>query len=106
MMKDIENAIDAAQVLALRLPMLWAMALSPTPARRAEAVKMIVEKQMAVAEGLNAATLAAFTEWLKVMSGQRFSVETMSARIVDAAVKPGRRRVKANAKRLGRRKRI
>ncbi len=67
---------------------------------------MIVEKQMTVAEGLNAATLAAFTEWLKVMSGHGLPVETMSARIADAAVKPGRRRVKANAKRLGRRKRI
>ena len=86
--------------------MLWAMTLSPTPERRAEAVKMIVEKQMAVAEGLNGAALAAFTEWMKAAAGQRLSAETMSARIVAAAVKPGRRRVKANAKRLGRRKRI
>jgi len=53
-MKDIENAIAAAQVLSFRLPMLWAMACSPTPARRAEAMKMIVEKQMAVIEGMNA----------------------------------------------------
>jgi hypothetical protein len=86
--------------------MLWAMVLSPTPARRAEAVKMIVEKQMAVAEGLNAAALAAFTEWPKAAAGQRSSAEAMSARIMGEAVKPGRRRVKANARRLGRRKRI
>jgi hypothetical protein len=57
-------------------------------------------------EGLNAAAFAAFTEWLKIVAGQSLSAETMSARIVAAAVKPGRRRVKANAKRLGRRKRI
>jgi hypothetical protein len=104
--KELATALAAAQVLAFRLPMLWAMALSPTPERRAEAVKMIVEKQMAMAEGLNAAAFAAFTEWLKIVAGQSLSAETMSARIVAAAVKPGRRRVKANAKRLGRRKRI
>ena len=105
-MKDIENAIAAAQVLSFRLPMLWAMAWSPTPARRAEAVKMIVEKQMAVAEGLNAAALTALAQWMKIASGQNLPVETVSARIVEATVRPGRRRVRANARRLGRRKRI
>ena len=105
-MKEIENAIAAAQVLTFRLPMLWAMAFSPTPQRRAEAVKMIVEKQMAVAEGINAAALAALAQWMKLASGQSLAVETMSARIVEAAVRPGRRRVRANARRLGRRKRI
>ena len=86
--------------------MLWAMTLSPTPQRRAEAVKMIVEKRMAVAEGLNAATLAVFSEWMKAASGQSLSVEAASARVMAAATKPSRRRVKANAKRLGRHKRI
>ena len=105
-MKEVETAISAAQVLSFRLPMLWAMAWSPTPARRTEAVKMIVEKQMAVAEGINAAALAALAQWMKVASGQSPTVETMSARIVEAAVRPGRRRVRANARRLGRRKRI
>jgi hypothetical protein len=104
--KELATALAAAQVLAFRLPMLWAMTLSPTPARRAEAMKMIVEKQMAMAEGLNAAALAAFTEWLKVAAGQTPSAETMSARVVSAAVRPARRRIKANATRLGRSKRI
>ncbi|MGE4249269.1 MAG: hypothetical protein AB7F09_07765 [Parvibaculaceae bacterium] len=82
------------------------MALSPTPARRAEAVRMIVEKQMAVAEGLNAATLAAFGQWTKALAGHGVSAEAASASIVEAAARPARRRVKANAKRFGRRKRI
>ena len=86
--------------------MLWAMTLSPTPARRAEALKMIVEKQTAMAEGLNAAALAAFAEWMKVATGHNLSADTMSARVIAAAAKPSRRRVKANAKRLSRRKRI
>jgi hypothetical protein len=105
-MKEIENAMAAAQVLSFRLPMLWAMALSPTPARRAEAVKMIVEKQMAVAEGLNAAAFAAFTQWMKVVSGQSLSAQTIGTKVIDAAAKPGRRRMRANARRLARRKRI
>jgi hypothetical protein len=105
-MKELATAFAAAQVLAFRLPMLWAMTLSPTPARRAETVKMIVEKQMAVAEALNAAALAAFAEWMKVAAGRSLSGENMRARVVAAAVKPGRRRIKANAKRLGRRKQI
>jgi hypothetical protein len=49
--KELATAVAAAQVLAFRLPTLWAMTLSPTPARRGEAVKIIVEKQMAMAEG-------------------------------------------------------
>jgi hypothetical protein len=104
--KEIETALAAAQVLAFRLPMLWAMALSPTPSRRAEAVKMIVEKQMAVAEGINAAALAALAQWLKVASGQGLTVETIGSRVVEAAVRPARRRVRANARRLGGRKRV
>jgi hypothetical protein len=105
-MNDLATAFAAAQVLAFRLPMLWAMTLSPTPARRAEAMKMIVEKQMAVAEGLNAASLAAFSELMKAASGQTPSAESAGARIMAAAARPARRRVKANAKRLARRKRI
>jgi hypothetical protein len=104
--KEIETALAAAQVLTFRLPMLWAMALSPTPSRRAEAVKMIVEKQIAVAEGINAATLAALVQWMKVLGGQGLPAEIIGSRIIDAAVRPSRRRVRANARRLGRRKRI
>jgi len=104
--KEIETAFAAAQVLAFRLPMLWAMTLSPTPARRAEAVKMIVEKQMAVVEGCHAATLAAFMQGMKILTGQSLSLESMTSPFADAAVRPSLRRVRANARRLGRRKRI
>jgi hypothetical protein len=67
---------------------------------------MIVEKQMAVAEGLNAAAFAAFTQWMKVVSGQSLSAQTIGTKVIDAAAKPGRRRMRANARRLARRKRI
>lgn len=106
MQKEVENAQAVIQTLSFRLPMLWAMAFSPTPARRAEAVKMIVEKQMAVAEGMNAATLALFTQWMKAIAGHNLPAATAHSHILEAAVRPARRRVKANARRLGRRKRI
>lgn len=105
-MKEIENAIAAAQVLSFRLPMLWAMAFSPTPERRAEAVRMIAEKQMAVAEGLNAAALSALATWMKLAAGARISGPAATARLVNAAARPGERRLRANARRLSRRKRI
>ncbi|MGE0004536.1 MAG: hypothetical protein AB7S92_02985 [Parvibaculaceae bacterium] len=104
-MKELATALAAAQVLAFRLPMLWAMTLSPTPARRAEAVKMIVEKQAAAAEGINAAAFAAFTQWMEMLAG-RTSAGTAMTRLADAAARPARRRIKANARRLRRRKRL
>ena len=105
-MKEIENALAAAQVLSFRLPMLWAMAFSPTPERRAEAVRMIAEKQMAVAEGLNAAALSALATWMKLATGSQVSASAAASRMVTAARRPGERRVRANARRLSRRKRI
>ena len=105
-MKDIENAIAAAQVLSFRLPMLWAMAFSPTPARRGEAVRMIVEKQMAVIEGLHAASLSALATWMRVANGKSISAEAAGEEIAKAAMRPVQRRVRANARRLKRRKRL
>jgi hypothetical protein len=66
---------------------------------------MLVEKHMALAEGMNAAALASFGDWMKGLGGHGLSFET-SARVVDAALRPARRRVKANARRLRRRRRI
>jgi hypothetical protein len=104
--KDLTTALAAAQVLAFRLPMLWAMAWSPTPARRAEALRMIAEKQLAMAEGMNAAGLAAFAEWMKAASGKPVSGEAAGRRIMRAASRPGEKRVRANARRLKRRKSV
>lgn len=105
-MKEVENAIAAAQVLSFRLPMLWAMAFSPTPERRAEAVRMIAEKQTAVAEGLNAAALSALATWMKLAAGGKVSAPAAATRMINAAARPGERRMRANARRLSRRKRI
>ena len=42
----------------------------------------------------------------QMLVGNSHSNEVMRARIVEAAVKPGRRRIKANARRLRHRKRL
>jgi hypothetical protein len=104
--KDLATALAAAQVLAFRLPMLWVMTWNPTPARRAEALRMIVEKQMAVTEGLNAAAFAVFIQWMKFASGRNISVETASQRVLRAASRPAARRVRGNARRLAKRRRL
>lgn len=103
---ELENAIATAQVLSFRLPMLWAMSFSPTPARRAEAMKMIVEKQMAGIEGMNAAALSALAAWMKFAGGQSVSADAAGREIAKSAMRPAQRRVKANARRLKRRRRI
>jgi hypothetical protein len=105
-MRDFANAFAAMQVLAFRLPMLWAMAWSATPARRGEAMRMIIEKQMAAAEGLNAAALEAFVQWIKLAGGQNISAESAARRVLTAATRPAAKRVKANARRLAKRRRL
>jgi hypothetical protein len=97
--KPLEDAFATATVLAWRLPMLWAMALNPTPRRRAEALRMITEKTAAATEAIVGAQAELALSFLKPS-------RSGAAKMVDAALKPARRRVKANAKRLKRRRRI
>ncbi len=48
----------APLVVSARLPIIWFEALDPDPSRRAETNRMVVEKVVAVQEGLVAAQLA------------------------------------------------
>lgn len=96
---DFETAMATASVLAWRLPMLWAMAWHPTPKRRAEALRMVTEKSAAAAEGMAAAWSEAALAGIGMMG------KNPMEKITEAALKPARRTVRANARRL-RRKRI
>ena len=69
-------------------------------------MKMIIEKQMAVIEGMNVAALSAVGTWMKLAGGQSVSVEAAGREIAKAAMRPGRRRVKADARALKRRKHV
>jgi hypothetical protein len=93
------DAFAAATVLAWRLPMLWAMTLSPTPRRRAEAIRMVVEKSTALAEAAVGAQAALALSFLKPPSD-------IAADVMDAMAKPVRRRLNANARRVRSRRRI
>jgi hypothetical protein len=92
--------------------MLWMMATQPTPVRRREARRMVTEKIEAALEGavaIQRELLAqAYAVWVRAWSGgvTRCSLARAGARLVDSGAAPARRRLRANARRLRRRKRI
>ena len=88
-----EMGLSSAEVIARRLPGLWWGMFQPTAASQSELVKMVVEKQMAFAEGCFALQIELF----KMMIA---STEASHDRLMQAALAPSARRVKANLKRL------
>lgn len=108
--RDMRTVFATASVLAWRLPMLWAMGIESTPRRRAEALRMVAEKQAALAEGMVRANLTASQEamalWSKGLFGTLKSKDVKAAanRIARAGHAPAIRSVKANARRLKSRK--
>ena len=93
----LRDALDVAAVLAYRLPML---AMSPTPARRRETARMLEEKAEAALDGALAVQRYWMTAWLRP-PGTDYLAEAM-----DAYAAPGRKTLRANAKRLTARKRL
>ena len=93
------DAMDVWSVLAFRLPML---ALDPTPARQREAERMVAEKAEAAFEGMLAWQgywmRAAMTPWTIGADAAQEATRAWAA--------PGRRTLRANARRLSRRKTI
>jgi len=95
-----EVTLAAAETIARRLPVLWWGLMWPSPAAHAEVRHMVIEKQLAAAEGL----VAVQAQWLKLMLTPWW--HWPSAGLAEAAAAPAARRVKANARRLrGRRRR-
>lgn len=100
MSKTNEAARDAADiwaVLAFRLPML---ALSPTPARRREAERMVAEKAEAAFEG----TLAWQAYWMRAAMAPWTLTTDAFEEAADVFAAPGRKTLRANAARLKRRR--
>ena len=110
MTRSHKTAIATASVLAWRMPMLWAMTLDSTPKRRAEALRMVTEKQAALAQGIIGAQVAASQEamtlWTKGLFGtlKPRDVTAAAGRIARAGHAPAIRSVKSNARRLKTRK--
>jgi hypothetical protein len=89
-----EMGLSSAEVIARRLPGMWLGLISPTPASQSELMKMVVEKQMAFVEGC----FAMQTEMFKMMLSPQEAGS--HDRLMQAALAPSARRVKANLRRL------
>lgn len=87
----VRDAMDAAAVLAFRLPML---AMTPTATRKKETQRMVEEKADALIDGTLAWQRYWMTAWLRPPGTDHLSEAT------DAFTSPGRKTLRANAKRL------
>lgn len=105
-------AASAAETIARRAPILWLGLVQPTPRRMAEATRMITEKQLAFGEGLwrlnQQLAIEMTLGWLRLVTGQPSAIDPCSAleRISAAASLPARQRVKANVRRLRRKRSV
>lgn len=98
----MQDAMFSAVTIWSRMPGLWA--LSPTPQDMVERQRMVSEKFSAMAEGAVAASFASADLMMKAASGKMLKADDMAAgflAVTRKATAPARRRVKANAKRLG-----
>ncbi len=92
----VEMGFSAAEIMARRMPMIWWGLWSPTASSQAEMTKMVVEKQMALAEACVAVQAEIFRMMLAPATPAR------ADRLMQAAIAPAARRVKANVRRLRR----
>lgn len=100
--KLADLGFHSAETIARRMPMIWWNFWFPTVSTRAEMTKMVVEKQMAFAEGIFGMQVEAWRQVWALPAGAS-STESME-KMIDAAITPAARRAKANALRLRRRK--
>jgi hypothetical protein len=99
----LDVALATAETLSHRLPILWWEMLAPSPKGNAEISKMVIEKQMAFAEGIHGLQMEmvkqAFRPWWLWTAQQS---QDLVKDLAHAATSPASVRVKANAKRLRR----
>jgi hypothetical protein len=103
----MQAAQDAAVTINARMPHL-AHAVRRPAAPSAEVKRMVSEKAEAAVQGAIAASCAMGQLWTRAMfGGLRTPMDAMHgfAHVADAALHPARKRVRANAKRLSRRRR-
>lgn len=93
----VDMAVSSAEIIARRLPIMWWGMMKPTASSQAEMTKMVVEKQMAFAE----AGFAVQVELFKMMLSP-WGQANAADRLMQAALGPAAKRVKANARRLRR----
>ena len=92
----IEMGFSAAEIIARRMPVMWWGMWSPTASSQAEMTKMVVEKQMAFLEACVAVQVEVFRMMLAPVT------PASGDRLMQAAIAPAAKRVKANVRRLRR----
>ena len=92
----VEMGFPAAEIIARRMPLIWWGMVNPTASSQSEMTKMVVEKQMAMIE----AGFAMQIEMFRIMMAPFTPVS--ADRLMQAALAPAARRVKANVRRLRR----
>lgn len=101
----MQDAMFSAVTVWSRLPGLFAFA--PTPQDLAERQRMVAEKVAAAAEGAVAASFASADLMMKAATGRLLQADDLAAGLLAVgrkAVGPARKRVKANAKRLAKKR--
>ena len=95
--------IATAETLAHRLPVFWQGIMTPSPKGNAAITEMIVEKQVAFAEGMMAMRAEllkqSFRPWWMWTAQQS---QNAAHDLAHAAAAPAAKKVKANARRLRR----
>ena len=95
----------APMVIAQRVSRMMLPDFLRTPSDRAEDKRMVEEKTKAAADGMMAANAELGQQMMSAWMGMAFGKMPQPMRAADAitaaALKPARRRVRANVKRLG-----
>jgi hypothetical protein len=92
----VEMGFSAAEIVARRMPVIWWGLWSPTASSQREMARMVIEKLMAFLE----ACAAVQGEILRMMLAPM--TPASGDRLIEAAIAPAAKRVKANVRRLRR----
>ena len=92
---------EAPLVMASRMAAITPATISTAKAQ-AEFGRMVSEKMAAAGESMVAAQFAVMGEMLKMSSSLRWPADGAASRIAAKGVRPYAKRVRANARRLGR----
>ena len=102
-----EISMAAPFVMGMRLSRMMLPDALRTAADRAEDTRMVAEKTKAAADGLMAMQTEMASQmmnaWFGMALGRMPNAAKATDAVVSAGLKPARRKVKANAKRLGKR---
>ena len=99
----VQAGVDTAVTIAARMPLLLSQGVDPTAEKTRETMRMVSEKVEAGYEGMAAAQFAWASFLVKAAFGGVRTASDVSLGLVEvaeAAMRPARRKVHANAKRL------